>query len=125
MRSGPFLLFLLLGLILPGCGLFNQGSSWDPFRPSSDRQLTVYVNNLHSRDATILLVAPGRRVRLGSVPGRSTEVFFAPWSQVQEVRFQVEPIGSRRHTTRGATVGPGERVELVVQNPVQHSFIRR
>jgi hypothetical protein len=125
MRSGSLLLLLVLGFMLPGCGLLNQGSSWDPFRPSSERQLTVYVNNLHTRDAAVILVAPGRRVRLGSVPGRSTEIFFAPWSQVQEVRFQVEPVGARRHTTQGATVGPGERIELVIQNPAQHSFIRR
>lgn len=116
---------LLAVLSLLGCGSVLGRGDWDPFRSADERQLLVVVNNQHDRDVNITITAPGQRSRLGFVPSRSFETYRVNWSRYQEARFVIEPTGGRRHTTGGMSVGPGDRIELVVVNPIQRSFVRR
>ncbi|TVR66804.1 MAG: hypothetical protein EA422_01220 [Gemmatimonadales bacterium] len=116
---------LVVVLSLLGCGSLLGRGDWDPFRSADERQLLVVVNNQHDRDVNVTITGPGQRSRLGFVPSRSFETYRVTWSRYQEARFVIEPTGGRRHTTGGLSVGPGDRIELVVVNPVQRSFVRR
>jgi hypothetical protein len=112
--------------VLSGCSLLQGGfTANDPFRSQSERQLVVRVENTGIEDVSIQAVGPGRRVNLGQVQGRSIRQFSVPWASVQDVRFQIEPLGGRRFTTPAVMVGPGEVVQLVVTQPVDRSFVRR
>jgi hypothetical protein len=97
----------------------------DPFRGQAERQLTVRVENTGTEEVSVLALGPGRRTSLGRIQGRSVRQFSVPWSSVQDVRFQIEPLGGRRVTTAGIVVGPGEFIQLVVTQPVDRSYVRR
>jgi uncharacterized protein with von Willebrand factor type A (vWA) domain len=117
---------VLLLFVLSGCGFLRGGlTANDPFRSQSERQLIVRVENTGIEDVSIQAVGPGRRVNMGRVQGRSIRQFSIPWASVQDVRFQIEPLGGRRYTTQAVMVGPGEFVQLVVTQPVDRSFVRR
>lgn len=118
--------FMGLGVVLlalSGCAAL--GTANDPFRTQSEQQLIIRVENTGVDDVTIHAMGPGRRVSLGRIQGRSIRQFSIPWSSVQDVRFQIEPLGGRRVTTQAVLVGPGEFIQLVVTQPADRSFIRR
>ncbi len=126
MNRLPFPLILATVLLLAGCGVVGAGrGDWDPFRGSDERQLRVAVDNLGSFDVTVTVLAPGRRERLGTLNPRTRRTFGVDWTSTQEVRFRLEPLGSRSFTTTPFTAGPGEFVEVIVQEPVTRSFVRR
>lgn len=118
-------LILTLIIVLGGCAVFGGHSRWDPFRTSEERQLRVRVDNVTHRDVVIHVLVAGHRTRLGRVPSRSAQMFGVPLSSAQEVRFQLDPVGDRRHTTDGMLVGPSEVLELIVLQPVSRSVVRR
>jgi hypothetical protein len=115
---------LLVGL--SGCAALTGGfAANDPFRGQAERQLTVRVENTGNEEVAVTALAPGRRTSLGRIQGRSVRQFSVPWSSIQDVRFQIEPLGGRRTTTAGIAVGPGEFVQLVVTQPADRSYVRR
>ncbi len=116
---------LLLALVLSGCGGFAAQSSWDPFASRQDRQIGIRVENPTQRDVSVTAVAPGRRIELGMVGSRSSQQYRIPWSQTQDIRFQLDPIGGRRHITPPTTVSPGDRIEVWLQDPLERSVVRR
>jgi hypothetical protein len=111
-------------LVLPACALFGR-SEWDPFLTGDERQLRVRVENPTHRDVVVHVLHSGARTRLGRVSARSGRLYPVPLSSTREVRFQVDPVGDRRHTTDAILAGPGEVVELVIQEPASRSFVRR
>ncbi len=115
----------LILIFVTGCSGLASGGSWDPFAQSSERRLHVRVQNLTTTDVNVHILAPGRRLEVGLVASRSIRDFSIPWSGTQDARFQVEQIAGRRHTTTGVQVGPGERVEVIVQDPLQRTIVRR
>jgi len=87
--------------------------------------LSIIVDNQNSSDVDVRALAPGRRISLGQVPGRSRTTLSIPWGSTQELRFQIELPTGGTHTTGGVSLPPGARVELIVQDPIQRSVIRR
>lgn len=120
---------LLLALLVAGtasCASLSGGiTASDPFQSSAERRLSIRIENLGPGEASVRALAPGRRTEIGRVRERTVQQYSVPWSRTQEVRFQIEVTGGRRHTTLGVVVGPGELVHLVVADPVARSFIRR
>jgi hypothetical protein len=113
-------------LLVGGCAALSGGiTSSDPFRSQAEQRLSVRVENIHGDEMTVSAIAPGRRHSLGRIQGRSVQQYSIPWSATQELRFQIEPLTGRRHTTRGVPVAPGEVVSLVITQPVERSLIRR
>jgi hypothetical protein len=118
------LVALALVVSTASCGL-PGGRGADPFARADERSLLIRVQNLNLDDMNVTAVTAGQRYPLGLVNGRSTRHFSIPWSSFEDVRFQIDPVTGRRHTTPGLTVGPGENIELVIQRNVQRSFVRR
>lgn len=118
---------VLVGLLLAtGCAALTGGNSaWDPFAQASERRLSILVQNPTNMDVAVEAVAGTERTDLGFVGPRSQRQFSIQWQRVETIRFQIEPLGERRYTTPGLGVGPGERVELIIQAPVSRSFVRR
>jgi hypothetical protein len=113
-------------LILTGCAALSGGITYnDPFQSTSERRLSVRVENTNGFDMSVVALAPGRRYQLGQVQGRTIRQFSIPWSQHQEVRFQIEPVAGRRHTTQALPVGPGEWIWLQITEPINRSVVRR
>lgn len=113
-------------LAFGGCAALSGGiTANDPFRSQAEQRLSVRIDNIHGDDMSVSALAPGRRHNLGRIQGRSVQQFSIPWSSTQEVRFHIEPLTGRRHTTRGVPVGPGEFVNLVITQPVERSTVRR
>ncbi len=113
-------------LLLGGCGfLFGGITHSDPFQSQAERRLSVRVENLNGEDMAVRALAAGRRVELGRVQGLSVRQFSIPWSRRQDVRFQIEPIAGRSHTTQPLPVGPGELVNLHITEPINRSYLRR
>ncbi len=112
-------------LLLGGCAAIGGGSGWDPFAGAAERRLAVRVENVSRDDVRITALAPGRRLEMGLVGGRSRRDFSIPWQAMEDVRFQIEIVAGRRHTTVGVPVAAGDRVELIVQDPIQRSIVRR
>jgi hypothetical protein len=115
-----------LFLLATGCGFLSGGiTSSDPFMSHAERRLQVRVDNSNGMDMSVRAISAGRSVEMGRVRARSVQQFSIPWPGPQEVRFQVEPLGGRRHTTNGIPARPGEFVNLVITQPVERSFVRR
>ncbi|TVP47565.1 MAG: hypothetical protein EA350_04760 [Gemmatimonadales bacterium] len=115
-----------VALVVGGCAILGGGiTSSDPFRSQAERRLSVRVENVNTDEMTVNALAPGRRHSLGRIPGRSVQQFSIPWASTQDVRFQIEPLRGRRHTTRGVSVGPGESVHLLITQPVERSAVYR
>jgi hypothetical protein len=74
---------------------------------------------------SVRALSAGSRVSLGTVDPRSRRAVAIPWNNRDNVRFQLELLAGRSHTTQSLTVGPGDRVELWIGDPVQRSVVRR
>ena len=124
MPRTPVVAFLL-AVLLAGCGGLLGRGDWDPFRSAAERQLAVIIFNEHSAHVSIRALSVGRRENLGTVDPRSRRTVAIPWSTRDNIRFQLELLAGRTHTTRSILVAPGDRVELWIAEPVQRSVVRR
>jgi hypothetical protein len=125
MRKVSGLFALALVVSLSGCGWVLGRGDWDPFASQAERRLSIRVENANRNDVQVRVISGGTRHDLGMVGGRSYRQTSVPWRGTGDVRFEINPIAGRRFTTSGMTVSPGDRVELIVAEPVQRSFIRR
>lgn len=120
------LMFTVVSLVAAsGCGFLRGGSNWDPFASQAERRVAIRVENANRSDVQVRVVAAGTRHDLGTIGGRSFRQTSIPWSSSGDLRFEINPIAGRRFTTRGVHVNPGDRVELIVVEPLQRSFVRR
>ncbi len=116
---------LALVVSVSGCGWVMARGDWDPFASQAERRLSIRVENANRNDVQVRVISGGTRHDLGLVGGRSFRQTSVPWRGTADLRFEINPVAGRRHTTPGTTVSPGDRVELIVTEPVQRSFIRR
>jgi hypothetical protein len=120
-----FVLVTVLGLVTVGCAGLLGRSDWDPFASQAERRLAIRVENANRNDVQVRVVAGGSRHDLGMISARSFRQTSIPLSSTRDLRFEINPIAGRRYTTSGVTVSPCDRVELIVTEPVQRSFVRR
>lgn len=128
-RSRSLLLFALLvlgwGMLLaPGCRAGGR-QSVAPLTPRERGTLTIRVENLQFNDVTLHALAAGSRIRLGTVAGKGVGRFTIPWTTLTELRFEIDLLAGPSFTTRYISVNPGEVVEVVVQEPLERTIIRR
>ena len=124
-RGASLLMLATSLLLLAGCaGIVGRGD-WDPFRSGDDRRVSVVVVNQNISHVSVVVLAPGRRTSLGTVPGNAREGFSVPWTSRQDIRFELEAVGGERQTTVPLSIAPGERVELIVRSPLRTSSVAR
>lgn len=118
---------LLIGLVLllAGCGGGGPPAfRGDPFATADSRSLIVLLENNTTEDVQVEARSPRDRHDLGFVNGRSARQTSIPWASLGSLRFQLETRSGRRVNVQGPSVGPGERVTLVIVSPIDQSFIR-
>jgi hypothetical protein len=113
--------------VLTGCGFLLSGlEPSDPFASTTERRVSVRVENLTSEDVMVRALGSGRRVEIGRVRARSIQQVSIPWSSFRDIRFQLElTTGGRPHTTLSVPVSPGDQVNLLVGVPLNRSQVRR
>jgi len=112
----PMLLLLFFGSA-SGCASLG-GSAPNPFdgglRQAREDRLRIEVRNLNFNDITVYAVTTGRRVRLGTVTGKTDGNFRLEWNYAEAIGFQVDVIGGRGCNTDRILVDRGARVWVQV-----------
>ena len=126
-RWTPALLRLgtvLMLMVVTGCA---AGTRPDPMagRGGGASTIQLRVTTLGFNDATLTALTTGSRSRLGVVSGKANQTFNIPWSGLQELRVQISVLAGGDYTTPSVTVNPGERVELLIQENLRSSQLRR
>ncbi|TVP74468.1 MAG: hypothetical protein EA352_10755 [Gemmatimonadales bacterium] len=117
---------LLLILATTGCAFIGSGArSGDPFRDAGESQVAVFIENRTASDVMVEAVGPGVREEIGLVAARANQRVGVRWTRTQNLRFQLSPVAGRRYTTNDVNVGPGDRVFLVIQAPLDRSYVQR
>jgi len=91
----------------------------------SGGSVSLRVTNMSFNDATITVIRSGSRSRLGVVSGKGSSLYTVPWAGVQELRLHISLLASGTYTTPPVTVSSGERLELVVEENLRLSSLRR
>ena len=112
-------------LLLAGCASLGQGFRSDPFATAAERSVMVVVENTTRNDIRVEARGPRDRHSIGVVGAGSIRQVAVPWSEFQEIRFQIDPFVERQSIIMGGTAGPGDRVTLVVVTPYNRSYVRR
>lgn len=126
LRGLGFLLALAAAvLVSAGCAR-GYGVS-NPFEEDAagPQSLRLFVDNLNFADATLYALGNGGRSRIGSIAGKQRNTFTVPWQTYQEFRVEIDLLAGDRYVTNSVSVGPGDEVQLVIQDPLRGSFLRR
>lgn len=116
----------VFALLTAGCSALNSyGFRSDPFTSADDRSVVIYVENTTTQDVRVVARGAGSRHELGTMNANSSRQVSIAWDVYQELRFQVDPVSGRQISVRGVSVGPGERVNFVIVQPLERSFVRR
>jgi len=108
-RASIWILALLLSA---GC---HQGAN--QAAPEPQAETTVKVDNRNFLDMNVFVLGGGQRVRLGFVPGLSTQVFKIPSYLVRAapLQFELHAIGGRTNPrSETISVQPGDEVSLMI-----------
>lgn len=86
--------------------------------PQPRTETAVRVVNQSYLDMNVYLVRGGQRLRLGTVTGLTTQVFFLRPDMISpglDVQFEVHPIGGRGNPrSERITAQPGDVIELMI-----------
>ncbi|MEZ4424093.1 MAG: hypothetical protein R3E98_11850 [Gemmatimonadota bacterium] len=85
----------------------------------------LLVENTDFNEATLHALSEGGRQLIGRVSGKASGRFVLEWPAVRDLQIQIDLLASDRYTTPRLTVTPGDRLTLVIQTPVNRSFLRR
>jgi hypothetical protein len=102
----------VLALLSAACSQAGRSGS-----PEPQAQTTVRVQNQNFLDMNVYVLQGGQRIRLGTVPGLSTQVLTIPAhiARSSALQFQVHPIGGRTNPrTETISVQPGDEVQLTI-----------
>ncbi len=100
----------------------------NPFRgevSTRDQTIEIFVENLDFNDATLHVLADGARQRLGTVAGKGEQRFTVSWTFVRDLSIQISLLAANEFTTPRLSVNPGEQVRLVIQRPLNRSYLIR
>ena|SRR5947207_681165 len=103
---------LTLALLSAGCGRAVRSGPREP-----DPRTTLRVQNQNFLDMNVYVLRGGQRIRLGTVPGLSTEVFTIPAYIVRSspLQFEAHPIGGLENPrSETISVQPGEEIQITI-----------
>ena len=115
---------LLAALAAAGC--IGTRTASNPFEEGAaiSRVITIEVENHNFNEATLRAVSRTER-RLGVVTGNGKGSFTIPWTTVDDLRIRIDLLAGDLYTTNRVTVGPGDSVHLMIQNPLRRSLLTR
>ena len=76
--------------------------------------IRVEVQSLNFNDVTVWAVRQGTRIRLGTVTGKTDQVFRIDWNAALPISFVIDVIGGRSCTTPRIGVDRNARVWLSI-----------
>lgn len=117
---------LLLALAVGACA--STGSTGgDPFSDAPGaEEIRIEIQNLNFADATVwALVQSGRRIRLGTVRGKSDSVFTLPWDFSLPLRMEIDLVAGGRCLTEELQVDPGDSLLLQIDPVLRESALCR
>jgi len=124
------LLTIAGALLPPGAGAACAGRPVDSADVAAVRPwgpATLRVTNANWSEVRIYLVRAGAQLRLGSVTSNSTAVFEIPpdyLGQSGSVTLIADPVAGRAaYSTALIGIGPGDELELFVENLLQFSYL--
>ncbi len=110
-------------LVLAVCSVAacsNRGRPQSEPEPRAESALRV--ENQNFLDVTVYALRGGQRVRLGVVPGLSSQVFFLPPNLVSlgtELQLLADPIGSNATAvSQTIYVRPGDVVQFIIPSRI-------
>jgi hypothetical protein len=72
------------------------------------------VTNLNFMDATLWVLTPGTREKLGMVTGKREAVFSLPWEHSTDMQLEIKMLAGPRCTTEALPVDSGDHIELII-----------
>lgn len=121
-------LIVTAGLSLPMAACMGMGtgvSGPDPFDASGPGLVFIEVRNTMEQEVIIRVRAGSFRQDLGSVQARSVTRVSFPWAEHGRLSVQIEPALGGRFTFPPREVVGGDILELVIQQPLERSQLRR
>lgn len=126
-RLIPALLVVVgVGMSTAACmGMGTGPSGPDPFDSSGPGLVFMEVRNTMEQDVTIRVRAGRFSQDLGSVQARSMTRVSFPWANHGRLSVQIEPAMGGRFTFPPREVVAGDILDLVIQQPLERSQLRR
>lgn len=117
---------LLVVALLAVSGCLGHRRAPNPFEEESAaaRSLQIEVENHGFNEATLRSVARLER-RLGVVSGNGTRTFTIAWTTVDDLQIRIDILAGSRFTTNRVTVSPGDKVRLIIREPLYRSLLTR
>ena len=101
-------------LLVAGCA--RRAKSSGEYTPQAETALKV--ENQNFLDMDVYVRRQGQRIRVGTVPGLTTQTFMLRpdiVGNVSELQFEMHPIGARQNPiSERITVHPGDVIELTI-----------
>jgi hypothetical protein len=113
-------------LALAACG-GSSASVNDPFQGDRGRnEIRIHVRNNNFYDARIIALLEGNsRRQLGTVGGKTEQVFTLPLTYSQVLRLEIDILAGPSCTTDAITADPGDDIQLdILPGPTDSSFCR-
>ena len=86
--------------------------------PTPQAETALKVENQNFLDMDVYVRRQGQRIRVGTVPGLTTQTFMLRpdiVGNVSELQFEMHPIGARQNPiSERITVHPGDVIELTI-----------
>ena len=124
-RLFAFAALLMIGVV--ACGPSGAPGGSDP-APAADPGMTLDVRNHNVLDMRVFLVRDGQRLRVGTVPSMTRQVFQVSPEMLGgalQLQLVADPIGSRdAFSTPPITVETGATIEWQVENDLSFSSVR-
>jgi hypothetical protein len=108
---------------VPACGFLSSRRS-NSAVSTAKSQISVEVENHHSSDITIYLMAGGLPQRLGMVTGLRNATFAFPSLRLTTgsgVRLRALPVAGNPYTTETILVQPGQAIFWTIENDLDAS----
>lgn len=83
----------------------------------------IEVDNISFNDATVFVLTPTRRIRLGVVQGKRSRTFDIPSTALQDVEIEVDLLAGERFRSPSFAVAPGQTLLVQIREPVSGSVV--
>lgn len=115
----------LMAATVTVAGCMNRATRSNPFeRGEGASSVRINVENRNFNQATLYAEGAMTR-RLGIVGGNTSESFTLPWPSDGDLRIRIDILAGTEYTTNTLGMRPGDTANLIIDNPVYRSLLRR